>query len=270
MTHPQKDIGGVELVVDGQVVSASNKLPVDASVSATVDFGTKIDSATMPAGGVGNLGWLSAIWYLLGTTGIAVDGSGHTQPISAAALPLPSGAATAAKQPALGTAGTPSGDVISVQGHAGMTALVVDGSGVTQPISASALPLPSGAATAAKQPALGTAGAASADVITVQGVASMTPLAVTASEPSSVATNQISVGTTAGGTVICAARAGRKSLTIINHGTTDVYVGPNGVSTTSGALLTGQKGAGIAFDGGAAVYGIVDSGTQTVSYVECY
>jgi hypothetical protein len=38
--------------------------------------------------------------------------------------------------------------------------------------------LPTGAATAAKQPALGTAGTASADVITVQGVASMTPLQV--------------------------------------------------------------------------------------------
>jgi hypothetical protein len=38
--------------------------------------------------------------------------------------------------------------------------------------------LPTGAATAAKQPALGTAGTASADVITVQGIASMTPLAV--------------------------------------------------------------------------------------------
>lgn len=44
-----------------------------------------------------------------------VDGSGVTQPVSAAALPLPTGAATAAKQPALGTAGTPSADVISVQ-----------------------------------------------------------------------------------------------------------------------------------------------------------
>lgn len=38
--------------------------------------------------------------------------------------------------------------------------------------------LPTGAATAAKQPALGTAGSASSDVITVQGVASMTPLQV--------------------------------------------------------------------------------------------
>lgn len=48
---------------------------------------------------------------------------------------LPSGAATAAKQPALGTAGTASADVITVQGRTGMTALTVDGSGVTQPVS---------------------------------------------------------------------------------------------------------------------------------------
>jgi len=44
--------------------------------------------------------------------------------------------------------------------------------------------LPSGASTAAKQPALGTAGSASSDVITVQGIASMTKLLVT---PDSVA-----------------------------------------------------------------------------------
>lgn len=44
--------------------------------------------------------------------------------------------------------------------------------------------LPSGASTAAKQPALGTAGSASSDVITVQGAASMTKILVT---PDSVA-----------------------------------------------------------------------------------
>jgi len=38
-----------------------------------------------------------------------------------------------------------------------------------------------GVSTAAKQPALGTAGTASADVITVQGIAAMTPLLVNAS-----------------------------------------------------------------------------------------
>lgn len=66
---------------------------------------------------------------------VPVDGSGVTQPVSAASLPLPTGAATAAKQPALGTAGTASTDVITVQGIAAMTALKVDGSGVTQPVS---------------------------------------------------------------------------------------------------------------------------------------
>ena len=106
---------------------------------------------------------------------------------------LPTGAATAAKQPALGTAGSASADVITVQGIASMTALKVDGSAVTQPISAASLPLPSGASTAAKQPALGTAGSASADVITVQGIASMTAIKVDGSavtQPVSIATNQ--------------------------------------------------------------------------------
>lgn len=48
---------------------------------------------------------------------------------------LPSGAATAAKQPALGTAGTASADVITVQGRAAMTPLLTDGSATTQPVS---------------------------------------------------------------------------------------------------------------------------------------
>lgn len=33
--------------------------------SITLDLGNKIDAATIPAGGVGNLGWLSAIWKLI-------------------------------------------------------------------------------------------------------------------------------------------------------------------------------------------------------------
>lgn len=95
---------------------------------------------------------------------------GTALPVSAASLPLPSGAATAAKQPALGTAGSAAADVLTVQGVASMTALKVDGSAVTQPVSAVSLPLPSGAATAAKQPALGTAGSAAVDVLSMQGV----------------------------------------------------------------------------------------------------
>lgn len=68
---------------------------------------------------------------------VAVTGTFYqaTQPVSVSSLPLPSGAATSAKQPALGTAGTASTDVITVQGIAGMTALKVDGSAATQPVS---------------------------------------------------------------------------------------------------------------------------------------
>jgi hypothetical protein len=58
------------------------------------------------------------------------------------------GAATAVKQPALGIAGTPSADVLSIQGLASMTPVKVDGSGVTQPVSlAVAPPLAAGAVT---------------------------------------------------------------------------------------------------------------------------
>ncbi len=66
---------------------------------------------------------------------LKVDASATTQPVSAASLPLPALAATSTKQPALGTAGTPSADVLSVQGVTSMTALKVDGSGATQPVT---------------------------------------------------------------------------------------------------------------------------------------
>lgn len=49
------------------------------------------------------------------------------------------------------------------------------------------------AATAAKQPALGTAGTASADVITVQGITSMTPLLVTASAGTNLNTSALAL-----------------------------------------------------------------------------
>lgn len=74
-------------------------------------------------------------------------GSNTIGNVTVSSSALPSGAATAAKQPALGTAGTASSDVLTVQGIASMTALKVDGSAVTQPISASSLPLPTGAST---------------------------------------------------------------------------------------------------------------------------
>jgi hypothetical protein len=70
-----------------------------------------------------------------GITTIAGAVSGTEMQVDVLTSALPTGAATAAKQPALGTAGTASSDVITVQGIASMIALKVDGSGITQPVS---------------------------------------------------------------------------------------------------------------------------------------
>jgi hypothetical protein len=181
-------------------VTLTDGVPGDSGDVSTIDALLAVVPAALGSGG-----------------GLKVDGSGTALPVSAASLPLPTGAATAANQPDVGTAGTPSADVLSVQGVTDMTPLKVDGSGVTQPVSgtfwqttqpvsgtfwqttqpvsAASLPLPSGASTAAKQPALGTAGTASSDVLTVQGVASMTPVTT-----GGVTTNPTSVLTRPGDT----------------------------------------------------------------------
>lgn len=93
----------------------------------------------------------------------------------------------------IGTAGTPSVPVLTVQGVA---------SGTAQPVSAASLPLPTGAATAAKQPALGTAGSASTDVITVQGIASGTAQPVTLT--STTITGNVSSNLQLAGTAVTA------------------------------------------------------------------
>jgi hypothetical protein len=87
-------IGKVGVQVGGNDVADAHPLPVVEGNSAA-----PITGASMPAGGVGLTGWLSAIWSRLGS------------------------AATAAKQPALGTAGTASSDVITVQGIASAVAI---------------------------------------------------------------------------------------------------------------------------------------------------
>ena len=83
-----------------------------------------------------------------------------------------------------------------------------------------------------------------------------------------IATNQVSI--TSAATAIVAARSTRRSVLIINHGTTDVYIGGAAVTTSTGILLAGTEGAAIGIGTTAAVYGIVVSSSQTVSYIESY
>jgi hypothetical protein len=99
--------------------------------------------------------------------------------------------------------------------------------------------LPTGAATAAKQPALGTAGTASADVITVQGIASMTPLAVS-DNGSTLSVDDGGGVLTVDGTVAVTDNAG--SLTVDAPVGTPVFVrlsdGASAISTLPVSLAT--------------------------------
>lgn len=315
------------------------------------DPSTDANVVSVSAGGALKVDNSGVTQPVSGTVTITPSG---TQAISATALPLPTGASTAAKQPALGTAGTASTDVLTVQGIASMTALKVDasattqpvsaaalplpalaatstkqsdgtqktqvvdgsgnvigatsnaldvniksgassgavaqgsttsgqtggltqaavttsaptyttaqtsplslttagglrvdGSGTTQPISASALPLPTGAATAAKQPALGTAGSASADVISIQGVASMTALKVDGSGVTQPVSGTVTVNALPAGTNLIG-KVGIDQTTVgTTNGVSLAQVGANTVLTGNGASGTGAQRVNISND----------------------
>lgn len=79
---------------------------------------------------------------------------------------------------------------------------------------------------------------------------------------------QVSVGATA--TLIAALRSGRNSITVENTGTTAIYLGGSGVTTSTGVLLPGVLGASITLNYSGALYGITTTGSQTVSEYELY
>ncbi len=80
--------------------------------------------------------------------------------------------------------------------------------------------------------------------------------------------NQVAVAATA--TSIISARATRRSVLIVNHSSVNIYIGKSGVATTTGLLLKGTAGAALTIETAAAVFGISESGTNTVSYLEVY
>lgn len=79
------------------------------------------------------------------------------------------------------------------------------------------------------------------------------------------ATGQVSVGNSA--TQIIAANTSRSGVVITNpSASTTIYVGTSGVTTSTGAIL--PPGSSLTLPVTSAVYGIVATGTQTVSYAE--
>lgn len=155
------------------------KTPVDASVSSSA-LPTGASTSALQTTGNGYLASLVAaltnplpvsgtFWQATQPVSVAtmpitpVTGTfwQATQPVSAAALPLPSGAATSAEQVTTNASlssidskltsplTVTTGGLTDAQLRA--TAVPVDGSSVTQPVSATSLPLPTLAATSTKQ-----------------------------------------------------------------------------------------------------------------------
>ena len=144
----------------------------------------------------------------------------------------------------LGVGGTPSGGVVSVQGVASMTALKTDGSATTQPVSATALPLPTGAATSAIQSSvIGTlgAGAAAASSVAIGGVYNSTLPALTSGQQSAVQLDA----------------AGRQIVTVAPYAYAPLTPGQHNVAITTATLLTVPSGS---------TYATVCASTANVKY----
>lgn len=120
------------------VSAASLPLPTGAATEATL--GTRLAEATftarIPVNGQA---------AMAASVPVVVASNQSAIPVSAASLPLPAGASTAALQDGIIRDGA--GDTTQANVIAGR--VVTDGSQVTQPISAASLPLPTGAATEA-------------------------------------------------------------------------------------------------------------------------
>ena len=107
---------------------------------------------------------------------VAVSNVPAVQLVSAATLPLPTGAASAANQPALSPDGGALTHVVNFP--------------ATQAISALALPLPNGAAISANQPALSSDGGALAHVVNFPPTQAITALALPLPSGAASAANQ--------------------------------------------------------------------------------
>jgi hypothetical protein len=73
-----------------------------------------------------------------------------------------------------------------------------------------------------------------------------------------------------GATLPAAARPGRQVVTVINSGTTAIYLGGGAVTSGTGVQLPGVAGASITIAFTGALYAITASGSQAVTGYELY
>jgi hypothetical protein len=146
-------------------------------------------------------------------------------------ITLPTGASTAAKQPALGTAGSASADVITIQGIASMTKLLVTPDSVALPANQSVNVTQVNGVT----PLMG-AGNTGTGSMRVTIASDQASIPVISGALASIGTFQQAV--TASAVVLATHAAKRVCLKVLSAGTQVVYFGAAGVSTTTGQELS--------------------------------
>jgi hypothetical protein len=180
--------------------------------------------------------------------------------ITAAALPLPAGAATSANQ----TNGAQETQIVQGGNTATVTAasaLKVDGSAVTQPISAVALPLPIGAATSANQTTIGSQTTELNDgthtgtikAASTAAIATDTALVVAVSPNNSVAVTAAALPLPAGAATSANQTNGAQETQIVQGGNTATVTVASALKVDGSAVTQPVSGTVTANQGTAAL-----------------
>jgi hypothetical protein len=148
----------------------------------------------------------------VGTPSVTVNnGVGSPVPVSAASLPLPAGAATSANQTTANSSLSSIDTKVPANLTVTATRLLVDNSGVTQPISAASLPLPDGAATSANQ------STANSSLSSIDSkLSSLGQKAMASSTPVAISSDQTAIPISAASLPLPTGAASESTLSILN------------------------------------------------------
>jgi hypothetical protein len=206
-------IAGTIIATNPSVAPTGAAVPADATYVA-VDVGGNLTGLTGTA------------------NGLKVDGSAVTQPVSGSVTVTQATAANlnaTVSQPTAANLNATVSQPTAANLNATVTGTVAATQSGTWNVNnvSGTVSLPTGAATSAKQPALGTAGTASTDVITVQGIAGATAVKVDASGTTVQVTGIVSVQGVVGGPAVTVNQTGRSSISLIrnNYAVTPVTTG---------------------------------------------
>lgn len=193
----------------------------------------------------------------LQNSSVAVTQSGSWNIVNVSGtISLPTGASTAAKQPALGTAGTASSDVISIQGIASMTPLQIADNGGSLTVDGTVAATQSGTWNIGTVTTVSTvssittlpARTATADAITAKLATDSIQNGLTALTPKFATISASSSGNTTVVTAVTSKKIRVLRFTLISNGSVNVKFRSSTAGDLTGAMPTQQySGTGASF-----------------------